>query len=198
MDDDVAFMSSVNLADGESAVLDAIKKNEHFATLLGADAFPDGGGREKAVAAGVIDTIDRLGAFSDIEDLNLVVSQHIAMEANKANFIAGAQVEQGADFAGVFEGLIRALANDRAGIINFWAESGDVAGQWRADQLLGDTYTVVLNQIVGYADSPQVGAPKYWEELAASFNHINSEYTGSVVTLIGQLQTAHQAVLDGV
>lgn len=198
VDGDVAFMRSVNLADGESAVLYAIKKNKDFENLLGEDAFPDGGGREKAVAVGVIDTIGRLGAFSDIEDLNLVVSQHIAMETNKANFIAGAQVQQDTDFAGVFEGLIRALANDRAGIINFWAESGDVAGQWRADQLLGDTYTVVLNQIVGYADSPQVGAPKYWEELAASFNHINSEYTGSVVTLIGQLQTAHQAVLDGV
>lgn len=194
-DDDVAFMRSVNLADGESAVLDAIKKNEHFATLLGADAFPDGGGREKAVAAGVIDTIDRLGAFSDIEYLNLVVSQHIAMEANKANFIAGAQVEQDADFAGVFEGLIRALANDRAGIINFWAESGDVQGNDRADLLQVDTYTIVLNQIVAHATALGVDDSQYWNVLASKFDGINSVYTGSVVELIGQLQTAHTQAL---
>ncbi|WP_210336817.1 hypothetical protein [Aquamicrobium zhengzhouense] len=190
-DDDVAFLRSVNTADDEATVLAAIKTDPDFAALLEGTAFPDNGGREKAVALGVIETIEKLGYFSDVGDLREVIGLHIEMEQNKADFIAGAQVAQGEGFAATFEDLIRDLDLDRDTIINFWSNADDPEATARADELKADTFTVVLDQIVSHADTLGENDSTYWADLASAFDDINTEYTGSIVTLIGQLKDAH-------
>ena len=196
VDEEVAFLRSVNIADDEAAVLAAIKADPDFAALLEGTAFPDNGGREKAVALGVIETIEKLGVFSDADALRQVVDQHIEMEKNKATFIADAQATQTEDVAENFEALIRDLDLDRDAIIDFWSNAGDPEATARADELKADTYTVVLDQIVSHADTLGENDGTYWADLASAFDDINTEYTGSIVTLIGQLENAHNQVVD--
>lgn len=203
-DTNVKFLHSVNTAfvlDENVAVtnvLAAIKVDTEIAGLLARPAFPDGGGREKAVALGVIETIKNLGYFSDVAEMKKVIKLHIDMEQHKADFIAGAQVAQDSNFVTSFSTMIQNLADDRAEIIRFWSTSDDPQGTDRARELEGDNYTVVLNQIVAHATTLGGDDVQYWTGLASAFDGINKAYTGSVVELIGQLQTAHQAVLDGV
>lgn len=201
-DPDVKFLHAVNTAlvkdDAASVinVLAAIKADEGFAIRLGDEiVFPDGQGREKAVALGVIETIQKLGYFSDVAEMKKVIELHIDMEKNKADFIAGAQVAQDSNFVTSFSTMITTLAQDRTNIISFWSNSKDPQGADRAGELEGDNYTVVLNQIVDHATARGDSEGAYWSSLATAFDEINETYTGSVVTLIGQLQMAHTQAL---
>jgi hypothetical protein len=205
VDDKVDFMRAVNLASEEadpssavSAILAAIKSfDDGFADKLAAAEFPDGGGRENAVGSGVLETIKKLGVFSDVAFLREVIELHIEMEKHKAEFIRESQMpSDGPDFLDTFKDLIKTLDAERDEIIKFYQTHIDPQGSARAAELLADDYTVVLGKIMDYAESLiEEDKQPYWEKLAEAFDTLNDTYTGSVVDLIGQLNAAHESIL---
>ncbi|MBF0679906.1 MAG: DUF4214 domain-containing protein [Devosia sp.] len=202
--DEIGAVRAMNLADDYGDILAAIKDPKHweeFQAALEGDAFPDGQGREEAVGKGVLEHISLFGPFVDKADAGDVISLHITTELNKANLLSAARATGDANFAEGLESAIRLVHNDRQEIITLFSAGAmpDPDGVRKANELRADDYTVVLNEIITFANSLGDEDQGYWDAFGTAFIEEAGEnpFGGSVVKLVGVLEAAHDVAAIG-
>jgi VCBS repeat-containing protein len=192
-----AILDAFNAATTWQAALAAIKANsndlldqEHLDKL---DTLPDDAGREQAIGMGVNEVKDLFGDFTDINTLIAEVRYQIDVEYAKYELIQAVAAATNADELAVALTKVEALDAHRQELIEKWATSGDAEAIARAEELEGEAYTNVLNEIASH-----LGDDGYMGALAEKMLIARNDSGGfhGVGTLVAALDAADQEIDD--
>lgn len=192
--DPVYAFNSATTAD---EMLAAIKA--HYETLLDDttdfDGIPDGSGRQKAVASGVVEIKTFFGDFASAEEATEALAHQASVEYNKYVFIQA--IDNAADAAGIAAALVEyvgTLNDQRQDLIAEWgAVEGNAALAARVAELRADIYTKALKAV-----ADRLGNEAFVAELAESLFEARSDVSGgrfnSIVTITNLMGEGVEAI----
>ncbi|MBM6594151.1 tandem-95 repeat protein [Microvirga pudoricolor] len=198
------LLSIFNAAVAEDAEMSVLLAaiEQHAAEILEApdfalyDTFPDGLGRQGAVATGVKEVAKLFGGytFASFSDVKAALTLHVNTEFNKQSFIQA--LDAATDVASMvvaLEGTLASVNADRQALIASWSTSDLEAVTARVAELRADDYTLVLKAI-----SDRIASnPAFIEDLAESLLEARATGDGhffGVVEIIGAMDAANDAI----
>ncbi|MBB3019580.1 VCBS repeat-containing protein [Microvirga lupini] len=167
------------------ALLDDAREDEF-------EFIPDGSGRQKAVANGVLEIKKYFGEFASEADLIEALDHQVSVEYNKYVFIQA--IDNADDAAGIAEALVdyvEILNEQRQALIAEWgAVTGNAPLAARVAELRADTYTKALKAV-----ADRLANEDFVAELAESlFEARGDGRFNSVVTITNLMADGVEAI----
>ncbi|MBB4039986.1 VCBS repeat-containing protein [Microvirga flocculans] len=187
-----------NSATTSAEILAAI--SVHGAALMSDEAeaqyaaIPDGSGRQKAVADGLLEIKKYFGDFASAGDLTTALEHQVSVEYNKYVFIQA--IDNAADEAGIIQAIqayVGTLNQQRQDLIEAWdAVEGNAALAARVAELKADTYTLALK-----AAADRLGNTEFLAKLAASLLDARDDAGGRFNGVVA-ITNAMAAAIEGI